>query len=127
MLVFILLALLVFYLRRQKILREKEAMRRILQEHEVGPRAPRLFDGSFVSVVSNEGIRFLAARGASDTQRRVTQSGSDAHPEGDRVKKTPGSGCRRLRYRLQGVSQFVDGTFLCPALLEETFNGFYFF
>uniref|UniRef100_A0AAQ4Q111 Receptor protein-tyrosine kinase n=1 Tax=Gasterosteus aculeatus aculeatus TaxID=481459 RepID=A0AAQ4Q111_GASAC len=40
-LVFILLALLVFYLRRQKILREKEAMRRILQEHElVEPLTP---------------------------------------------------------------------------------------
>lgn len=32
----ILLGLLVFYLRRQKQLKRKETLRRILQEHEVG-------------------------------------------------------------------------------------------
>lgn len=36
MLFFILLGLLFFYLRRQKKLKRKETMRRILQEHEVG-------------------------------------------------------------------------------------------
>lgn len=51
-------------------------------------------------------ISFLIPRtagGASDTQRCVTQSGSDAHPEGDGAEKPQSAGSGGLRYRLQGM------------------------
>lgn len=102
-LVFILLALLVFYLRRQKQLKRKETMRRYLQEHEV-----RAEDGEFTSRFNLKLTCLLPAfvcqaGGAFDPERRVAQSGSDADPERDWAEKRQGAGCRSVWNGLQGV------------------------